>query len=403
LTLKIVRIVAVPIGIPLKKPLLMAGRRYAHAETVLVRVETTGRFLGHGEAPVAPFLTGETIPSVLASVEILAQAIVGRDARDLIALSQVLHGAIVGNAAAKAAVEVALHDAVAREYGISVYRLLGGRTQLEFGCLTLVGNNDRERDLADVMARAASGFSAFKLKVANGDLKEEASTLIEMRKRLGPKALLCADANGGWTAEDAIRFVRLAEASSADFLEQPVPPGNHDGMVRVARASAIPICADESIHEIADIRRLLESEAVAGVAFKIMKLEGIRQCNAGIQLCRALGGHVNLSGKFGETSVANAATLALATAAGGVDWGLSITNDYLAEDIVREPIVVANGKVRLPEGPGLGIDIDEAKLSRLELHSSAATPPLNAQPLAGQRKRQQGRSPNPTAFPSIGE
>jgi muconate cycloisomerase len=351
-----------------------------------VRIETTGKFVGYGEAPVAPFLTGETIPSVLASIEILAQAIAGRDARDLIALSQALHGAIVGNAAAKAAVEVALHDAVAREYGIPVYRLLGGRTQTEFGCLTLVGNNDRERDLADVMARAASGFSAFKLKVANGDLEEEASTLIEMRQRLGQKALVCADANGGWTAEEAIRFVRLAEASSADFLEQPVPAGEHDGMVRVARASSIPICADESIHEAADIRRLLESGAVSGGAFKIMKLEGIRQCNSAIQLCRALGGHINLSGKFGETSVANAATLALATAAGGVDWGLSITNDYLAEDVVRESIIVANGKVTLPQGPGLGIDIDEAKLSRLELHQNGITPPHSAQAVSGTKE-----------------
>jgi hypothetical protein len=69
-----------------------------------------------------------------------------------------------------------------------------------------------------------------------------------------------------------------------------------------------------------------------------------------------------------------------------VDWGLSITNDYLAEDIVREPIVVANGKVRLPVGPGLGIEIDEAKLSRLELHLTADTPPHNAQAVSGTKE-----------------
>ncbi len=381
--MKIVRILAVPLGIPLKKPLLMAGRRFTKAETVVVRVETTGKYIGYGEAPIAPFLTGETVPSVLASVDIMEQAIEGRDARDLVALSQALHVAIIGNAAAKAAVEVALHDAVAREYGIPIYRLLGGRTQTEFGCLTLVGNNDSERDLADVVGRSALGFNAFKLKVANGDLEQEAATLLEMRKLLGPRTLVCADANGGWTAEEAIRFVRIAEAGSVDFLEQPVPPGDHEGMVRVARASSIPICADESIHEAADIRRLLEAGAVAGGAFKIMKLEGIRECNAAIQLCRALGGHVNLSGKFGETSVANAATLALGTAAGGVDWGLSLTNEYLAEDIVRDPIAVENGRARLPDGPGLGIEIDEAKLSRLELHLDRATPARDAEPVSG--------------------
>lgn len=292
--MKITRIDAVPLGIPLKKPLLMAGRTYAHADTVLVRVETTGRFVGYGEAPVAPFLTGETTPSVLATVDMLSQAIAGEDPRNLVALGHTIQRAIVGNAAAKAAVEVALHDAVAREYGIPVYRLLGGRTQTEFGCLTLVGNSDHKRDIADVKARAAQGYSAFKLKVANADVAEEAATLIEMRAMLGPRALVCADANGGWTAAEAIRFVKLAEAGAPDFLEQPVRPDDYDGMIRVARASAIPICADESIHAVADIRHLLESGAVAGGAFKIMKLEGIAPCMAAIRLCRALGGSVNV-------------------------------------------------------------------------------------------------------------
>jgi L-Ala-D/L-Glu epimerase len=68
---KITRIEAVPLGIPFKKTLLMAGREYAFAETVLVRLETTGRFPGYGEAPVAPFLTGETVASILAAIEVL--------------------------------------------------------------------------------------------------------------------------------------------------------------------------------------------------------------------------------------------------------------------------------------------------------------------------------------------
>lgn len=195
--MKITRIEAIPLGIPLKKPLLMGGRKYAFAEMVLVRLETTGRCLGVGEAPVAPYLTGETVASVLAAVEILSQAIVGKDARDIVAISAAMHDAIVGNAAAKAAIDIALHDAVAREYGIPIYRLLGGRTQDIFDCLTLVGNSDPVGDLAEVSARQADGFTAFKLKVANGDLADEAATLVEMRKMLGPNALISADANGG--------------------------------------------------------------------------------------------------------------------------------------------------------------------------------------------------------------
>ena len=373
--MKITSVDAIPLGIPFKKPIRMAGREYAHSETVLVRLETTGRFAGHGEAPVAPFLTGETVPSVLAAIAHVSNAIVGRDARDIVALGETIHNAIVGNAAAKAAVDIALHDAVARDYGIPVYRLLGGRTQDEFACLTLIGNSNKARDLSDAAARRAEGFTAFKLKVANGDLDEEAVTLIEMRSVLGARALVCADANAGWTAAEAIRFVKLVEMASPDFLEQPVVSDDLEGMARVARASSVPIGADELIHDVADIRRLLANGASSGGAFKIMKLEGITRCMSAIRLCRALGGDVNLSGKFGESSVANAATLAVATAVGGVNWGLSLTNNYLVDDIVHKPIVIQGGRAHPIEGPGLGVDIDEAKVSRFEQHPA---PPARA-------------------------
>ena len=370
--MKITRIEAIPLGIPLKKPLLMGGRKYAFAEMVLVRLETTGRCLGVGEAPVAPYLTGETVASVLAAVEILSQAIVGKDARDIVAISAAMHDAIVGNAAAKAAIDIALHDAVAREYGIPIYRLLGGRTQDIFDCLTLVGNSDPVGDLAEVSARQADGFTAFKLKVANGDLADEATTLVEMRKMLGPNALISADANGGWSTGEATRFVKLVESASPDFVEQPVAAENQDGMMRVARASSVPIGADESIHNIADIRWLLASGAAQGGAFKVMKLGGITRCMEAVRLCRALGGEINLSGKLGESSVGNAATLSVAAAVGGVAWGLSLTNKHLVEDIVQEPLAIERGQIRPIDRPGLGVEIDEAKVSRFEIHSASS-------------------------------
>lgn len=389
--MKVKRVEAVPLGIPLKKPILMAGREHALAETVLVRVETTGRFAGYGEAPVAPFLTGETTQSVLAAVEMLSQAIIGKDARNFVALSETIHGAIVGNSAAKAAVDVALHDAIARDYQIPLYRLLGGQTQSEFSCLTLIGNSNQARDLADVAARRTDGYTAFKLKVANGDLAEEAATLIEMRKMLGPRALVCADANAGWTTAEAIRFVKLVESASPEFLEQPISTENIDGMVRVSRASSVPISADESIHDVADIRWLLSRGAVSGGAFKIMKLEGITRCLAAVRLCRALDGDVNLSGKLGETSVANAATLSVATAVGGVTWGLSITNNYLLDDIVKTPLAVRGGRIHPIEEPGLGVEIDEAKVSRFERY-----------PASGGQRRQEPRKAKGSEISTVG-
>jgi o-succinylbenzoate synthase len=362
--MKITRIEAVPLAMPLRKPMLMAGRLFETTETVIVRLETEGRHAGWGEASVAPFLTGDTTTGILAAVRFLADAVIGIDVRELATISAVLTKGIVANPAAKAAIETAAHDAAGRALGLPVHVLLGGARVREIACLQLIGNGDPARDLAEAEAKAAEGFSALKLKVANGDLEAEAETLVRMRGRFGRKILLAADANAGWTRSEANAFVRLADESMAEFIEQPVHADDVDGMVRVARAGRIPIGADESIHAVRDIRMLIEAGAAAGGSFKIMKLGGLRACLDACRLAGSLGGEVNLSGKVGETSIANAATLALAAVWGAPSWGLSLTNGYLAGDLVADPIVLSGGRVRTRDGAGLGIEVDERMVEK---------------------------------------
>ena len=278
---------------------------------------------------------------------------------------RLISAAVIGNPAAKAAVEMAVHDAAGRELNLPLYALLGGGRVEEIDCLHLVGNGNPDVDIAEAEKKAGEGFRAIKYKVANGDLVVEAETLVRLRRTLGMQVMLCADANGGWSRGDAATFVRLADESLANFLEQPVAADDHDGMARIARSSRIPIAADKSLHGPGDMRRLLEMGAAAGGSFKIMKFGGIQACLDACKLTSALGGEINLSGKVGETSIANAATLALATAWGNPAWGLSLTNVYLAEDPVKKPIVFPAGRVRVRDGAGLGIDIDERMVERL--------------------------------------
>lgn len=362
--MKITRIEAVPLAMPLRKPMLMAGRLFETTETVIVRLETEGRHAGWGEASVAPFLTGETTAGITAAVRFLADAVVGLDVRELATISSVLTKGIVGNPSAKAAIETAAHDAAGRALGLPVHALLGGARAREIACLHLIGNGDPARDLAEAEAKAAEGFTSLKLKVANGDLGTEAETLVRMRATLGRKIQLSADANAGWTRAEACAFVRLADEAMAEFIEQPVHADDVDGLARVARAGRIPVGADESIHAVRDIRMLIEAGAASGGSFKIMKLGGLRACLEACRLADSLGGEVNLSGKIGETSIANAATLALAAAWGKPSWGLSLTNGYLAEDAVIDPITLRGGRVAARDGAGLGIEIDERMLER---------------------------------------
>jgi L-alanine-DL-glutamate epimerase-like enolase superfamily enzyme len=362
--LKIQRIVAIPLDLHLRKPMAMAGRRFETLETVLVRLETDSRHVGWGEASVAPYLTGDTLPGVLEALNILDNALRGEDASNLSRVADIVRGALVGNGPAKAAVEVAAHDAAARQLGISVTRLLGGARASRLPVLHLVGSGVPDADVADAQAKLSEGFTAIKYKVANGDLQVEAETMVRLRQVLGDKVLLCADANGGWSRAEARRFVRLADASMADFLEQPVAPEDIEGMAEVARAGRIPVGADEALHAVGDIRRLMEARAASGASFKIMKLGGIRACLDACCIASSLGGEINLSGKVGETSVANAATLAVGAVLGRPSWGLSLTQGYLADDPVMESLASVQGHAVVPDGVGLGIEVDERKVER---------------------------------------
>lgn len=369
--MKITRIDPIPLALSLKKPVKMAGRAFETLETVLVRMETEGRHAGWGEASVAPYLTGDTTPGIVAAVRILGDALIGCDVRDIGRIVQTIAAAVVGNAAAKAAVDIAAHDAAGHALGVPVHALLGGARAPKLDCLHLVGNGDPEKDVAEASDKAKEGFRAIKYKVANGDVVVEAETLVRLRNTLGPGIMLCADANGGWSRGQASTFVRLADGSMADFLEQPVEADDHDGLARVARAGRIPIGVDESLHGVGDMRRLMKIGAAVGGSFKLMKTGGMQACLNACRLTAALGGEINLSGKVGESSIANAATLAVAAAWGRPSWGLSLTSGYLADDPVADPIRVVSGRVCSRDGAGLGIDVDERKIERLAIATTA--------------------------------
>jgi muconate cycloisomerase len=89
------------------------------------------------------------------------------------------------------------------------------------------------------------------------------------------------------------------------------------------------------------------------------------------QLCQRLGLSINIAAKIAESSIASAAAIHLACAAPAVDWGVSLTHFYLAEDVAREPLAISGGEVALPAGPGLGIDVDEAQVERFRQSTSA--------------------------------
>jgi len=354
-------------SLPMKKPVTMAAETVTRADNVFVRVETDGDVVGWGEAASAPTMTGETTASMMTAVVHMRPTLIGRAAADFSAVSAAMDDAMYGNSGAKAAIEIALHDAVARAAGRPLYALFGEKRRSRMAVLAVIGSTDQAADLREARERWAAGYRAFKIKVGLASPEADAArtaAVCGLLKTQGEACLVSADANQGFGVDEALRYVAGLADCGLDFLEQPVRAENLDGMACVAAASKVPIGADEGIHSLADIERHHAHGAAAGVSLKAIKLGGLRALLEACRLCDRLGMKVNISCKTGESSIASAAALHLAAAAPALAWGLTLTSSGLAEDVVREPLRIEAGHADVPEGRGLGIEVDEQRLRR---------------------------------------
>ena len=354
----------IAVSLPMLKPVVMAGEEVRRADNVLVRIEADTGAVGWGEAAAAPVMTGETLESIVSAVHYLDSALRGRDAADIAGALKAMDARMYGNHGAKAAIEIALHDLAGRATGKPVHALLGDKKRSRMPLLGVIGGGDYDGDLRDADKKKAAGFTAYKIKVGIDTPENDAARTRDICKVLGSGMLISADANQGFTTEQALVYVRAVKGSGLDFFEQPVAADDLDGMAAVAAATDVAIGADEGIHSLDDIKRHHERKAARGVSLKAIKLGGIRAVTEAGRLCDRLGMSVNISCKTGESSIACAAALHVASVIPNIAWGLTLTHTGLAEDVTAQPIPTAKGHVDSLDRPGLGIEVDEDRVRR---------------------------------------
>jgi muconate cycloisomerase len=360
------RIDAIPIALPLKAPMKMAGSTIANAENLLVRIEAADGTVGWGEAASAPTMTGDTQGGLVAAVrDYLAPMLTGKDAASWLELRPALHRALAGNGGAHSAVEMAVLDLIGRATGKRLIDLIAKPRRSAVKPMWLLGNPTPEADVAEAHAKLKEGFNFFKLKIGVKPLAKEIAIAHAVREAL-PNTPLCADANCGLTLANAKTYIDKTRKAKLMFVEQPLAYDDIEGLKKLAKASKVPIGIDEGIHSFADIATSARAGA-GGVSLKLIKLGGIGAAIEAGKLCRKLGLSVNIAAKIAESSISSAAALHLACAVPKADWGVSLTHFYLAEDIVKRPLALAGGVVKLPDGPGLGIEVDEAAVERFRV------------------------------------
>jgi o-succinylbenzoate synthase len=364
--MKIKRIEAIAISLPLTKPIKMAGVELRSADNVLVRLESASGIVGWGEAASAPSMTGETVESMTAAIRYLTPYLEGAALDDLDGIAERLDRALYGNSAAKSAIEIALHDALGKSTDKPAYELLGGKRRDRAPMLRMIAASDPAADVAEARRCKAEGYVAFKVKVGTGDPKRDAERTRAVCEALGGDVLRCSDANQGWSVDEALTYVRALEGSGLDFFEQPIMAHDLEGMARIAAATKIAIGFDEGLHGLDDLKRHHELKAGAGASLKTIKLGGMRPVCRAAELSQRLGMKVNLAGKMAESGIATAALLHIAAAVPALEWGLSPTSPYLAEDVLARPLEFSGGYAIVPSGAGLGIEVDEARVRRFE-------------------------------------
>ena len=313
------------------------GSRRAHRNT-LVRIEHDG-VEGLGEAAPSHYY-GETEELVNAVLAAWAPAL-GTDPFALDEIDRRMDAVVEGQGAARAGLEMALHDWIGKRLGQPTWKLLGlDAARCPRSCVTLgmASPDEMERKLETVR-----DFPLIKVKLgAPGDVENL------RRIRAGYKGKLQVDANTAWSAADAVRVLRQIEPLQIELVEQPVPRGDLDGLSWVRARSPIPVFADESAHTLADIGLL--AGRVDGVNLKIMKSGGVRPMLRMIHAARAHGMKVML-GSMVESSLALSAAAQLAPL---VDY-LDLDGHWLVKDDPFEGAPRDRGEIRLSERPGLGV------------------------------------------------
>ena len=372
--MKIIRVESIPVRIPLKpeRRMISALGRHDVSDFLLVRVTTAGGLEGWGEATVTPRWSGETCRGALAIVdEVLAPAVIGCPADEIVELDRRMDAVAVGNWFAKSAIEMACWDIQGKGAGKPVYELLGGPCRpLTIRSRFSLGAYEPERAQRRAHELVAAGFTTIKVKVGIDPVKDVERVRI-VRAAIGPAIALTIDANGGWDIETAIRAIRELEDCQLSLVEQPIPPGDYTGLARVRRETGATILADESCFDLVHAQELIQHNCCDAISLYPGKNGGIRKARQIAELAAQHGIACSIGSNL-EWDLGTAAMghFIVATPNMQIEHypGDVLGPDYHEVSIARNPLAISGPLTTLNSGPGLGIEVD---LDVIERHRIA--------------------------------
>ena len=328
-----------PYTLELKHAFTIATSSRSTTPVMLVEVEQDG-ITGYGEASMPPYLgeSQESAAAFLARVDLAALP----DPFQLEEILPAIDAIAPGHAAAKAAVDIALHDWVGKKLGAPWYRIWGLDPAKAPVTSFTIGIDSPE--IVRQKTREADSYKIIKVKLG----RDTDRTMIEAIREVTDKPIT-VDANQGWKDRDAaLHMIEWLAGRGVVFIEQPMPREQIDDTAWLRERSPLPLIADESVQRLADVQRA--QGVFDGINIKLMKCTGLREAHKMITLARALGFKVML-GCMTETSCAISAAAHLSPL---VDWA-DLDGAVLIKNDRFDGAKIVDGKITLPDRPGIGV------------------------------------------------
>ncbi len=361
--MKITEIEIYRFGVRMIAPFRIATMVADHAPNMLVHLRTDTGISGWGEGSPLHSIAGETQAICLTAAQELKPLLLGRNPLEIAALVREMEYFLPHNATTRSAFDMALHDLAAQAAGMPLYRYLGGALRTMETDLTM-GLCPPEEAGAKAREIVAQGFRIIKIKLGT-TCEADVARVRNIREAVGPAIALRIDANQGWDRQTALRALNAMAGFDVEFCEQPLRAHDVAGLRMLRQQAAIPVMADEALFSPADALRLITEEAALYFNIKLSKSGGIHNALKIATLAEA-GGVVCMVGCMLESRLGLTAAAHFACATETVQFYDLDTFVEQAEDPMDGGMEVTNGRIHLPETPGLGVAPTPEALSRLE-------------------------------------
>jgi L-alanine-DL-glutamate epimerase-like enolase superfamily enzyme len=377
--MKITKIVCTPVSLPFVKPIVMAHGPVVCSHAVLIQLHTDEGITGCAESgDTSLFYMGESQDSIFHNVSRLfgPHILLGEDPFNIESILAKMDKAAKMNYQSKALVDYALHDVMGKALGVPVYKLLGGKSNPKIKLAYVMSSGTPEEVAEQAKKLVAAGYGGLKLKVGDNVIEDDIRMVAEVRNAVGKEVHIITDTNGGWNYFQALKFLQQVREYDLYLAEQPVPRWDVDGMARLRRKVEIPIFADEAAGEIHDLVKLVQKDAVDGLFLKIPKVGGIRKSQRWVATAQSMGLNVMCGCMInsGLGAAVEAHFLAATEWMGRMENEsigplnlhdlIDTTGPAIKDDLGMTMPRYENGYLYPPEGPGLGIELNQEAVEK---------------------------------------